>query len=320
MKNEKNLTRIMGVLLALVLLGYLVNGLLSVRASSLRDETVDVMLKSATGEARTEEIENCIQLLESQRFLEQIRTRLGCPPISEAVSEPLPDIQRLEVKRQGKSSVIRIFVKTTVRQPEKQNKSVLAFGRRWKVSDGFHVKPSFYKAVFSAVLEEYVGMMREVADRKISERLQAFDTMRRENEQEQRNAREELDALRRKFSIFPPDNQTDTMRQVRLLEQNQMDLSISIQVLDKLRQESPDGFSEEKVKELNELKNKFTILQQEHAAKSKDAKEELGALSRVESLQKRIETLSGQLIAGESQIRELRTAESDARVQLIRLN
>ena len=163
-------------------------------------------------------------------------------------------------------------------------------------------------------------MMREVADRKISERLQAFDTMRRENEQEQRNAREELDALRRKFSIFPPDNQTDTMRQVRLLEQNQMDLSISIQVLDKLRQESPDGFSEEKVKELNELKNKFTILQQEHAAKSKDAKEELGALSRVESLQKRIETLSGQLIAGESQIRELRTAESDARVQLIRLN
>jgi len=254
-------------------------------------------------------------VLGSPVFLERLKDRMHLPQSGEIGG--MVDIQTLKASHQKGSAELGLTIDAKVDQPPAlSGKKWVVFGWGRSGASQTDYRLEFpYDECFRAVPDVFITMQGESAYRAIEEKMRGLDRLRQGLEGELRNAREPLDYLRQKYGIFPPDNQSEAMRQVRLLEQKRMDLSVQIKAI-----RSGDAVTENE----QELVRLYPLL---HATEGKlhsaneIAKGDLAMLGEIENLQKRVKSLTDQLASVENEMVDLRRSSSNPpRITLLPVN
>jgi vacuolar-type H+-ATPase subunit D/Vma8 len=259
-------------------------------------------------------ISTTVELLESPAFLDHLRARLDFPRSSDVGGSV--DIQALKVNHRKGSAELELTVDAKVEQPP------VASGKRWVVFKWGNsgVSQTDYRLEFPcdeclrAVPEVLFSMQAESAHRVIEEKMYGLDRLRQGLKEELRNVREPLDYLRQKCGIFPPDNQSEAMRQVRLLEQKRMDLSVQIKAI------RGGDMTAEVEQELARLYPLLHATEEKLESLNETVGRQLEMLSEIESLQRRINSLTGQMSDAEKEINQLRSSPVVPRFTLSLLN
>ncbi len=180
-----------------------------------------------------------------------------------------------------------------------------------------------FEECFQAVGEELNDMQRNDAHRLISKKMEALHRTLKNLEERLSDSRQELTLLRQECGIFPPDNQTETMRHVRLLEEKRMELSIQIKAAQNLQKsaagESSTPLSNQAMAELKNMTHLLAATEQELESANQQAKDELGALGQVEHLNTRIDALTAQRLAVEKEMNQVRSVPVVPQIKLVPL-
>ncbi len=282
-------------------------------ASSTANFKVHVEGESAS----REDIKHVAGLLESPEFKERLRDRMRLPRSGEVGGSV--DIRSLKVTHRKGGAELGLVIDAIVEQPP------AAAGRKWVIFKGGRsgASKTDYRLVFPydecyrivpEVLDEMQG---ESAYRVVEGKLRGLDRLLQELVEELRKTQEPLDYLRQEYGIFPPDNQSEAMRQVRLLEQKRMELSVQIRAI---REANISPADEQELARLYPL---LHAAEEELHSASEIAKAQLGMLGEIEHLQQRIESLTGQIEVVEIEMNELRRSLSNPpriRIMAIRAN
>lgn len=277
------------------------------------DRSAEFRMQAAGDAVSPEDVSTTVELLESPAFLDRLRERLEFPRSSDVGGSV--DIKSIRVETKNGSPVVRLHVEPDVQQPPAPS------GQKWfvlKQGEQKEFRLEFpYSEFFQAVAEEFDSAQRDAACRLLDEKMEALYKTRCRLEEMHKDARGKLDFLRQEYGMFPPDNQTETMRQVRLLEQNRMDLSVKIKAAQDLQRDKSETSSNPPAAQvLSDMNRLLEATEQELKSANHRAKEELGALGEVEHLQQRIESLAEQLSAVESEMNQVRSTSIAPQIKL----
>jgi len=287
------------------------------------DNSMKFLVKSSKGTASAEDVSTATGLLESPAFLDYLRQRLELPRSSDVGGSV--DIKSVWIESKKGSTILCLFVEPDIQQPPAPS------GKKWFVlksgsfgteREDFRLEFPFEEC-FQAVGEELNDMQRNDAHRLISKKMEALHRTLKNLEERLSDSRQELTLLRQECGIFPPDNQTETMRHVRLLEEKRMELSIQIKAAQNLQKsaagESSTPLSNQAMAELKNMTHLLAATEQELESANQQAKDELGALGQVEHLNTRIDALTAQRLAVEKEMNQVRSVPVVPQIKLVPL-
>ena len=301
-------------------LGMLIGGLVVFTSGCLTPESAqDFRFESPRGNPSAEEIAAGGRLLQTPEFRDRVREAMHYP--EDGTTGGSVDIQSLRVELKGPDTTeLRVVLVPDIQQPSPKTQKSWSWGRLWKGNQGEQLAINA-PAVFKAVIDVYNKWQYEEACRALDEKMEALYKTKQEIEEKQLETRRELENLRQEYVIFPPDNQTATMRHIRLLEQSRADLSVKIKAAQNHRRDTDDGPVDPLVvKAQEDLRGLLDATEQELESANESAKKEIGVLGKIEQLQDRIESLTKQQSAMESEMNQRRSSPLSPPIKLLPLS